>query len=102
MLTADADGVSFLLNGRVGGDLLRLCRVAVLIHLDDAVNMDLVGGAARERDGSRAGGDRKIQLAVERQVAIEGGFGLRGRCQPQRAARQEWARCERISGSWEG
>ena len=56
---ADANHVSLLLDGRIGGNLLRLRRVAVVIHLDDAVNMDLVGGSARDREWMPDAGDNR-------------------------------------------
>ena len=78
LVAANADSVSLLLNGRIGRDLLCLRGVAVVIHLDDAVDMNLVGRATRERNVARASADREVELAAERQVAVECGGGWFG------------------------
>ena len=55
LVAADADRISFLLDGRIGSDLLCLRGVAVLFYLDTAVDMNLTCRSTRKRDVARGG-----------------------------------------------
>ena len=81
MLTADANDVAGLLNGRMGGDLTDLVLVRAPVRFDVADDVDLVIGPTGEGDIARAGGNGKLQRRpVYGESALESGLALRDGC----------------------